>query len=213
MGDPKKLKKHYSFPGILWDKARIKEEKTLLREYGLKNMKELWRSSEELRKVRREARTFQSLGEEGTVESKNMINRLRNLGIVGAEAAVDDLFNLTVRDFLERRLQTQVFKKGMARTPKQARQLITHGFISINGRKVTKPSYAVKVEEEGSIAYAKTIDIHAGVQKEEKARMEKHETIKTEKETTKKETTKEKTKEAETEKQIKKGPEKEMTKE
>ncbi|MCC7552341.1 30S ribosomal protein S4 [Candidatus Micrarchaeota archaeon] len=166
MGDPRRLKKRYSSPGILWDKQRIKEEKGLVREFGLKNMKELWRAEEGLRKVRREARRFQSLGEESIVESTNLINKLKGLGIVAQEATIDDLLNLKTRDFLERRLQTQVFKSGLARTVKQARQLITHGFIFVDGKKVSKPSYMVNLDEARTISYSKTIDINAGVQRE-----------------------------------------------
>jgi len=67
---------------------------------------------------------------------------------VRSDATLDDLLILTPEAFLERRLQTVVFKKGLAKTIKQARQLITHGFIAINGRRVTAPSYMVNLEEE-----------------------------------------------------------------
>jgi ribosomal protein S4 len=50
-------------------------------------------------------------------------------------------------------LQTQVYLKGLANTPKQARQFIIHGHISVQGRKVTIPGYLVKDNEEGSIEY------------------------------------------------------------
>jgi ribosomal protein S4 len=50
-------------------------------------------------------------------------------------------------------------KKGMARTARQARQLITHGFIAVKGRKVTIPSYRVTADEEKYVAYYKPIDI------------------------------------------------------
>ena len=182
MGDPRRLKKRYSSPRILWDKSRIKDEKQLIREYGLKNMKELWRAGEELRKVRKEARRFQSLGEEGIDESKDLINKLKRVGIIGGEASIDDLLNLKTRDFLERRLQTQVFKRGLARTINQARQLITHGFISVNGRKISKPSYMTSILEAGVISYSKTIDIDAGVQKEVKEEVKKHSVIEHERE-------------------------------
>lgn len=177
MGDPRRLKKRYSSPGILWDKQRIKEEKGLVREFGLKNMRELWRSEERLRKVRREARRFQSLDEEGTIESKNLINKLKKLGIVTNEAIIDDLLNLKTRDFLDRRLQTQVFKCGLARTVKQARQLITHGFIFIDGKMISKPSYMVNIDEAKTISYSKPIDINAGVKKEEVEEIKTHKII------------------------------------
>ena len=69
------------------------------------------------------------------------------------EASLDDVLRLTVEDLLERRLQTLVFKKGLANSPKHARQLIVHGHISVAGRKVTVPSYIVSVDEEQKIGY------------------------------------------------------------
>ncbi|MEM1856265.1 MAG: 30S ribosomal protein S4, partial [Candidatus Methanomethylicaceae archaeon] len=58
---------------------------------------------------------------------------------------------LTVEDILERRLQSIVFKLNLAKTPYQARQLITHGHIYIGDRKVTIPGYLVTREEESMI--------------------------------------------------------------
>jgi len=166
MGDPRKLTKKYSTPSKLFDKSRIIEEKRLVREYGLKNMRELWRAMETLRKIRRQARRLQALGEEATEAGKPLMNKLQRLGLAKPDSTLDDLLGLTVSDILDRRLQTIVYKKGMARTIKQARQLIVHGFIAVNGQKVSRPSYMVRVDEENNITYTKPIDINAGVIKE-----------------------------------------------
>ena len=56
-------------------------------------------------------------------------------------------------DILSRRLQTIVYQKGLAATPKQARQLINHGHIFVDGHKVTVPGYLVLREEEGTVSY------------------------------------------------------------
>jgi small subunit ribosomal protein S4 len=45
---------------------------------------------------------------------------------------------------LERRLDNVVFRLGFAESRKQARQLVLHGHITVNGRKMTLPSYRVK---------------------------------------------------------------------
>ncbi|MEM3608734.1 MAG: 30S ribosomal protein S4, partial [Candidatus Bathyarchaeia archaeon] len=66
----------------------------------------------------------------------------------------DDVLDLTIEDVLERRLQTIVFRKGLAKTIHQARQLITHGHIAIGKQKVTVPSYLVSKDEEDQIVYA-----------------------------------------------------------
>lgn len=56
-------------------------------------------------------------------------------------------------------MQTIVFRKGLARTGFQARQLITHGHVSIDGRRVTIPGYIVPKEEEPKIAYSIDSDL------------------------------------------------------
>lgn len=45
---------------------------------------------------------------------------------------------------LETRLDNAVFRLGMGASRKEARQLITHGHFTVNGKKVDIPSYAVK---------------------------------------------------------------------
>ncbi len=45
---------------------------------------------------------------------------------------------------LERRLDNAVFRSGFAQTRRQARQMTTHGFFTVNNRPVDIPSYAIK---------------------------------------------------------------------
>jgi small subunit ribosomal protein S4 len=73
------------------------------------------------------------------------------LGILENIKSTDDVLSLTVEDILKRRLQTVLYLKGLARTPKHARQLIVHGHVLINNRKVVFPSYLVPKEEEDKI--------------------------------------------------------------
>ena len=46
---------------------------------------------------------------------------------------------------LERRLDNVVYRSGFSTSRRQARQLVNHGHISVNGRKVNIPSFQVKV--------------------------------------------------------------------
>lgn len=46
---------------------------------------------------------------------------------------------------LERRLDNVVYRMGLATTRAQARQLVSHGHITVNGRKTNIPSFTVKV--------------------------------------------------------------------
>ena len=126
-------------------------------------MKEVWLAKAELRKIRGNARKLLALGESGKDEAKLILERVKKYGILkpaeDRENTLDDLLALDVRDILERRLQTRVYKKGLARSIKQARQLIVHGFIAVNGRKVTVPSYMVPLSEDDSIEYYREIRV------------------------------------------------------
>jgi len=83
-----------------------------------------------------------------------LLTRLKKLGIINETAAFDDILDSTIEDILERRLQTIVFRKGLAKSIYQARQLITHRHITIGKHLVTVPSYLVRREEEEQIVYA-----------------------------------------------------------
>jgi small subunit ribosomal protein S4 len=52
---------------------------------------------------------------------------------------------------LESRLDSVVYRSGIARTIYQARQLVTHQHILVNGKRVTSPSYHVKINDVVSI--------------------------------------------------------------
>ncbi|MFH1306436.1 MAG: 30S ribosomal protein S4 [Candidatus Micrarchaeota archaeon] len=159
MGDPKRKRPKAESPRKMWDLERIKEESVLKKEYGLRKTRELWTAMSELKRMRRTARNLLSLGEEGERRGQKLVAKLKRLGIAKGDMGIGDILALNIRDFLERRLQTLVLKRGLARTPKQARQLITHRFISVAGRRVNIPSYIVTAEEEPTVSYFKAIDI------------------------------------------------------
>jgi small subunit ribosomal protein S4 len=52
---------------------------------------------------------------------------------------------------LERRLDNVVYRLGLGSSRRQARQLVRHGHVAVNGRKVNIPSYEVSVGEEIAI--------------------------------------------------------------
>ncbi len=143
----------------MWNLERIHADNELIKEYGLKNMKELWKVQSDLSRIRGNVRELLSGNATNPEIERNMISSLAKFGIVTQEATLDNLLDLKPNAILERRLQSQVFRKGMARTMKQARQLITHGFISISGKRANRPGMMVSVAAEGGIAYYKPIDI------------------------------------------------------
>lgn len=161
MGDPKKPRKHYEPPRKLWDTKRIKAEKELQEIYGLKNKKEIWKAKTFLRKKRKNARNLLALPlEQRLKKEKELIESLNKIGILGKTATLDDVLSLSVENLLERRLQTLVWRKGLARTVKQARQLIVHGHIKVGGQRNTNPSYIVPKNNEDTIEYyGKKIEI------------------------------------------------------
>jgi small subunit ribosomal protein S4 len=157
MGDPKFARKHYTTPSHPWDGARISEENMIIHKYGLKNKRELWKTQTLLRDLRRQARELQARlrtsDDQAIKESNALLERLIRLGLLSGKADLNDVLALEVEALLARRLQTQIYLKGLARTVKQARQLIVHGHIGIAGRKVTVPSYMVTNAETPLIDY------------------------------------------------------------
>ena len=92
--------------------------------------------------------------EEREKMENEILTKLKRIGILQETAALDNVLDLTIEDLLERRLQTIIFRKSLAKTSYQARQLITHGHIIIGNRRVTVPSYIVSREEEAQITYS-----------------------------------------------------------
>ncbi|MHA1310911.1 MAG: 30S ribosomal protein S4 [Candidatus Helarchaeota archaeon] len=157
MGDPKKSKKKYSKPSHPWEAERLHEELILVGTYGLRNKRELWRHQTMLRKYRRRARDIRIMPKEKQEkETEILIKKLHRIGVLPENATIDDVLQLTVSDILERRLQTVVFRKGLAKTPYQARQFIVHGHIAISGKRILIPSYIVTIDEEPEITYSPT---------------------------------------------------------
>ncbi|RJS87669.1 30S ribosomal protein S4 [Candidatus Bathyarchaeota archaeon] len=157
MGDPKKPKKKYETPRFPWRSDVLESELRLLGEYGLRNKRELWRHRTMLSKFRGIARSlFGMPTSRRKILEKQLLDKLKRLGILSENAVLDDVLDLTVEAILERRLQTLVFRKGLAKSIYQSRQLITHGHIAIDGKKVFSPSYIVPKNEEDKIEYAPT---------------------------------------------------------
>ncbi len=156
MGDPKKPRKKWRGPRHPWRKEILLEELQLVGEYGLRNKRELWIAKTLLRKIRMRARQLLPLPpEEREKHAKALISRLYRMGLLPSEnATLDDVLRLTVRDILERRLQTIVYRKGLARTIYEARQLIVHRHIAIKGRVVNAPGHLVTRDEEPYVDYA-----------------------------------------------------------
>ena len=160
MAYPGKNRKIYDKPRRPWHAIRMAEEAELIKKYGLRNKRELWRAHSILRKHRREARKLLAEitetsegGDHAREESKNVLRKLSKMGLLKTNAELDEILALEIEDLLERRLQTLVHRRSLSNSTKQARQLIVHGHIAVAGRKITVPSYTVSKDEESKIEY------------------------------------------------------------
>ena len=152
MGDPKKARKQYSRPRSPWRADQLAQELYLLGTFGLRNKRELWKAQTQLSSVRKQARTLLAATQAVRLrEEKKLLDSLIRKGLIHDPATLDDILSLTIEDMLARRLQSMVFKKGMALSPLHARQLIVHGHVAIGNRIITVPSYEVGGADEGVI--------------------------------------------------------------
>lgn len=156
MGDPRKQKKKYSKPGKIWDSERIERDKELMKEYGLRRKKEIWKAESFLRDLRRQAKNLIARrGEEqAKKEADQLILRLVKLNLIKGGAILEDVLGLDLKSILERRLQSIVYRGKLAKSMKQARQFVVHGHISIVDNKINVPSYLVKADEEKKIKFS-----------------------------------------------------------
>lgn len=156
---PGKKRKSYDTPNHPWQAARMASELELVKKYGLRNKKELWKAHSILRRYRADARRLLAESAEAELsghaktEADQILSKLIRYSILKQDSNVDDILALTTEAVLERRLQTVVHRLGLARTPKQARQFITHGHIAIEGKKVTVPGMLISKADEMKIDY------------------------------------------------------------
>ena len=167
MGDPRKIRKKGEGPRHPWRKDVLEQEMKLVGAYGLRNKRELWITATIVRRIRHRARSLLAAPKEvREKEEKALIIRLVKLGVLRENARLEDVLALKPEDLLERRLQTIVYRKGLARTIHEARQLIVHGHIAIAGRRIRSPGYLVTLDEERLVDYAPNSPLRARVAKE-----------------------------------------------
>lgn len=157
MGDPKRSTNTWSRPNHPWQKTRIESERVLKAKYGLKNMREIWKMISLLKKFKDQAKNLAAgSGSQVDKEKSQLLHRAASLGLLTASQGLDDVLGLTTENVMDRRLQTVVFKKGLARSMEQSRQFIVHQHIMLGATKITAPGYIVKISEESSIHFVPT---------------------------------------------------------
>lgn len=145
MGDPRKARKKYQTPMHPWQAGRIAEEIKLQSEFGLANKREIWKADSILRVWRNRAKkALRLVGERRKRAEDELFRRIIQLDLLKENAKLDDVLAITLPALLDRRLQTQVHKQGMANTVRQARQFIAHKKVFVDGKLISAPSYLVR---------------------------------------------------------------------
>jgi len=153
-------------PRTPYEKERIDRELKLVGEYGLRNKREIWRITYTLAKMRKIARTLLTLPAKHpkrVFEGEALLRRLTRLGILTeTEQRLDFVLGLTPEKMLDRRLQTRVFKLGLAKSAHHARVLITQRHIRVGKRLCDIPSFMVRLDSDKHIEFALTSPLGGG---------------------------------------------------
>ncbi|KAI0283436.1 40S ribosomal protein S9 [Russula aff. rugulosa BPL654] len=151
--------KTYKVPRRPFGSARLDAELKLAGEFGLRNKREIWRIALILSKIRRAARELLKLDDKDPkrlFEGNALIRRLVRIGVLDeTRMRLDYVLALKIEDFLERRLQTQVFKLGLAKSIHHARVLIRQRHIRREANRQC-PSFVVRLDSQKHIDFALT---------------------------------------------------------
>ncbi|ELK32895.1 40S ribosomal protein S9 [Myotis davidii] len=140
-------RKTYVTPRRPFEKSRLGQELKLIGEYGLRNKREVWRVKFTLAKIRKAARELLTLDEKDQ-------RRLFEDGPCEIRLITVYILGLKIEDFLERRLQTQVFKLGLAKSIHHARVLIRQRHIRVRKQVVNIPSFIVRLDSQKHIDFS-----------------------------------------------------------
>ncbi|GBM02271.1 40S ribosomal protein S9 [Araneus ventricosus] len=150
--------KTYVTPRRPFEKERLDQELKYIGDFGLRNKREVWRVKYTLAKIRKAARELLTLDEKDTrrlFEGNALLRRLVRIGVLDeSRMKLDYVLGLRVEHFLERRLQTQVFKQGLAKSIHHARVLIRQRHIRVRKQVVNVPSFVVRLDSEKHIDFS-----------------------------------------------------------
>lgn len=162
MGSVRKDRRIATCPHNPWEKERLVKELQLMGVHGLKNKRELWTVLTTARNDKKKARALLITTDMKAfmLHGRALLNRLFKDGLISSvdfndeesiKSALKEVLNFDLNHYLERRLQYQVYKTGMARNIHHARCMIYKGQVCVQGIVIKKPSFVVKSEEQGLI--------------------------------------------------------------
>jgi len=150
--------KVFATPRRPYEKVRLDQELKTIGEFGLRNKREVWRVKYTLAKIRKAARELLTLEEKHPrrlFEGNALLRRLVRIGVLDENRMkLDYVLGLKIEDFLERRLQTQVFKLGLAKSIHHARVLIRQRHIRVRKQVVNVPSFIVRLDSQKHIDFS-----------------------------------------------------------
>ena len=156
----------YGTPRRPFEKERFDSELRLCGIYGLRCKREVYRVHYTLSKLRKRARfllTLEENDERRVFEGGAMLRRLHKMGVLPEDKnQLDYVLALKHEDFLERRLQTIVFKTKLARSIHHARVLILQRHIRVGKQLVNVPSFLVRRDSEGHVDHSLTSSLVHG---------------------------------------------------
>merc|ERR1711998_699952 len=128
--------------------------------------REVWRSQYALAKIRTAARTLLTLDEKNEQRifaGDALLRRMVRLGLLlENERKLDYVLGLTTAKIMERRLQTKVFKLGLAKSIHHARVIIRQRHIRVGKQICDIPSFLVRLDSEKHIDFALTSPFGGG---------------------------------------------------
>lgn len=123
----------------------------------MRNKREVWRVQLVLSKIRASARILLTLPKQDPkrqFQGECLLRKLKKFGIIPQdENTLDRILTLKIQDFLERRLQTIIFKLGLAKSIHHARIIILQRHISIDNKLINIPSYIVRLNSQDKICF------------------------------------------------------------